>query len=245
MVGAAEAGGHRAHRWIAAAVVAVVGAPRQRIARLHGDRRMVAGRAVDGANNRQLVHQLRLQRQMLADLDAGHAGRHRLVRSANLLRRQRFRIPHVDVTGSAGEPDQYHGSLVGRRRAGGCGGGLQRLVEGNAGQSGRPKPQEPATRTDPHHVPVARQKCRSHRALHVVDGVRIRCLGLKHYCALRNGPDMSCKTVESATHQRPLIDRLSRIKSRELPVPACPRPTPTRSASFDVLHSTPASLPRW
>ena len=73
----AELGGDRAHRRIAAAVRPSSVRARQRVAGLHRDRRVVAGRAIDRADHGQLVHESRLQRQVLAEADARHAGRDR------------------------------------------------------------------------------------------------------------------------------------------------------------------------
>ena len=62
----------------------------------------VVRRADDG----ELVHDLGLLRQVLADLDAGHVGGDRLELAAELGRGVRLEIVHVDVAGPAGLPDQ-------------------------------------------------------------------------------------------------------------------------------------------
>ncbi len=112
---------HGSHRRIARPVVAVVGSTSQRIARLQGDGRMIACRTVDRPHDGQLVHDRGLQRQMLANLDAGDSGRNGPVGAANLGRRIRLGIPHVDVAGTARQPEQDHRFLAGRGSAGCCG----------------------------------------------------------------------------------------------------------------------------
>ena len=61
---------------------------------------------VGRTNNRQLVHNLCLQRQMLADFDARHLCRDRLELAPNIRRCVRFQIVHADVTRTAGQPNE-------------------------------------------------------------------------------------------------------------------------------------------
>ena len=107
-IGPAQLRGDRAHGRIAAAIAPVVRAPRQRVAGLHGDRRVIARAAIDRADDRQLVHQARRQRQMLAHMHARHFGRNMAERTANLRRCGGLGVPHVDVAGTARKPEQHH-----------------------------------------------------------------------------------------------------------------------------------------
>ena len=68
------------------------------------------------ADDRQLVHDLRLQRTMLADFDAGDVGRNRLELTAKLGRSSRLQIVHVDMTWPTSLPDLNHGLASSRLR---------------------------------------------------------------------------------------------------------------------------------
>ena len=102
----AKLGGDGPHRRPAAAIAPIIGAPGQRVAGLHGDGRMIARRAIDRADQREPVHDLRRQRQVLAHMNARHLGGDVAKGAANLARRVRFRVPHVDVARPAGEPEE-------------------------------------------------------------------------------------------------------------------------------------------
>ena len=112
VVRTAELRRHRAHRRVAAALAAVVRPPRQWIAGLHGDRRVVARLAVDRPNHRQFVGDRRLPRQMFGKLNPRNLGRDHVVGAANFLGSVRLGIPHVDVAGTAGEPEKDYRLLV-------------------------------------------------------------------------------------------------------------------------------------
>jgi hypothetical protein len=72
----------------------------EELARLHHlVARIVDGhaRVVDGPQQRELVGVLRHAREDFADLDTGHVGRDRFVRTADLGRRVRFGVPGIDL----------------------------------------------------------------------------------------------------------------------------------------------------
>ncbi len=145
IVRSAIPGRDRAHRGIAAPVVAVVGTLRQWVAGLHRDRCMVARTAVDRAENRKLVGNRCLQRQMFAELHTRESGRDDSVRPANFARCRRLRIPHIELTGPTREPEQNHGFGITRRAIRGpalhaIG---RRAHPGQARQTGRVDLQEP------------------------------------------------------------------------------------------------------
>src|SRR5262249_10987414 len=58
------------------------------------------------ADDRQAVHEPRLERQNLTDLDARHAGRDRLERSTDVYRSVRLGIKRVDV--ARGAAQEHH-----------------------------------------------------------------------------------------------------------------------------------------
>ena len=66
------------------------------------------------ANDGQLVGEPRLAGHVLADVDAGHVGLDRLEVAADLDRRVRLHVVHVDVAGAADE--QNHDDRLGARR---------------------------------------------------------------------------------------------------------------------------------
>ena len=76
MVGPAEAGGHRAHRWESGDRRGNVAALGQGVARLHGRREVIhAGPAIDGTNDGQAIHDARLARELVTNADAGDLAR--------------------------------------------------------------------------------------------------------------------------------------------------------------------------
>ena len=71
------------------------------------DKRVVvaAGRAIDRAERHQFVHDPRQPGQVLADLDAGHAGRNRPEIAANFGRSLHFQVEHVLVRRGSAQVD--------------------------------------------------------------------------------------------------------------------------------------------
>ena len=184
IVRAAELGGDRAHRRIAAAVVAVVGAAGQRIAGLHRDRRVVAGRAIDRADDRQLVHD-----RAPAAADARRPGRR-----APWSRSARYG-PRISCGASGlgshmsmwlGPPESQNriDGLFDRECRVGVGGGQGRMPQAYRPASGRPGPQaglqEPAPRADANQVATRRQHGIAGRAAQVRKGVRRNSAGVGH-----------------------------------------------------------------
>ena len=108
VVAATELRDHRSHRGVTTTVLAIVGSTRQRVARLHRDRCVVAGTAVDRPQDRQLVSHRRLHRQVFTKTDAGNRRRNRPVGTPNLTRRIGLGIPQVQLAGTPGEPEQDH-----------------------------------------------------------------------------------------------------------------------------------------
>ena len=76
---------------------------------------------IDRADHRHAVEQARLQRQMFAKADAGHLSGNRAERAPRLRRSIGLGVPRIEMTRTAGEPEENHRLAAGLAAAGGLG----------------------------------------------------------------------------------------------------------------------------
>src|SRR5262249_62201241 len=99
---------------------------------------------VQGADERELVGDLGLLGEKLADLDAGHVGADRLPETAVLGRCIGLEVVEIQVTGAAVEPDEDDGGVFFAGWSRGDRAGAKDVGEREAGHAGHAELQEAA-----------------------------------------------------------------------------------------------------